>query len=60
MPLIDAEAALWASASGHLVLEQARGIIMVERQGTAEDALGILRQMATESHRTVAEFLPRV
>jgi AmiR/NasT family two-component response regulator len=54
-PVKDADAAVWASASGDLVLEQARGIIMAERQCTADDALDALRQMAAESRRTVAD-----
>ncbi|HEY0001560.1 MAG TPA: ANTAR domain-containing protein [Actinoplanes sp.] len=52
---MDAEAALWASASSPLVLEQARGIIMAEQQCTPDDALSILRKMATESRRTIAD-----
>jgi hypothetical protein len=42
----------WASASDHLVVEQARGIIMAERHCPGEEALGVLKQMAAESHRT--------
>jgi ANTAR domain-containing protein len=45
----------WASMAGHLVLEQARGILMAERHCTAADALGILRRMAAESGRTVPD-----
>jgi GAF domain-containing protein/ANTAR domain-containing protein len=43
----------WASTSGHLVLEQARGIIIAERRCGPVEALAVLRQMAEESRRPV-------
>ncbi|WP_250033829.1 GAF and ANTAR domain-containing protein [Paractinoplanes maris] len=45
----------WSSAADRLALEQARGILMAERQCTAEEALRVLREMAAESHRPLRD-----
>ncbi|MEV6493503.1 GAF and ANTAR domain-containing protein, partial [Actinoplanes sp. NPDC051633] len=45
----------WASLPDHLVLEQAKGIVMADRRCTAEEALGVLKYLAKESHRSVHE-----
>ena len=51
--LPDAPGMPWASLPDHLVLEQARGIVMAERRCAADEALKVLKQMADESRRTV-------
>jgi transcriptional regulator with GAF, ATPase, and Fis domain len=51
----DAPGLPWASLPDHLVLEQARGMVMADRHCTPAEALTVLKDLAERLHRPVHE-----
>jgi hypothetical protein len=50
----------WASSPDHLVLEQARGVVIADRHCTPEEARTVLKDLAERSHRSLPEVAAEV
>jgi transcriptional regulator with GAF, ATPase, and Fis domain len=51
----DASALPWAKLPDHLVLEQARGVVIADRHCTPAEALTVLKHLAEKSHKPINE-----